>query len=244
MKITYTSSHHASLFGYLAREVYERHDDAEHVMEEAVIRYGMERGGRMRQRAIIDGLPLNMSTYLLYREYAVVEGASKGTRENMPDGDFHAMPETCAWSDKWKELGLCKYCGVYCRNVDRSLARGFDESCVLDSTANLTDGAPHCDLWFRGANSSQPENQEKMRTYGPKIKASNAIKDWDFHLAHTYSSIRTTLLDYYPAEETEEIMAAAVRAFEDEYGPGSAEDFLRLKDQDFIHVTDYEGVKI
>lgn len=232
---------HASLFAYVSREVMERYDNAEEVMKEAVIRYGHERGGRMRRRAITDKLPLNMSTYLLYREYPVDPADFEGPEVHMPNGDFHSTPTRCPWSSKWKELGLTKYCGVYCRYVDHALAEGFDPDCVIDSESNLTDGAANCNLWFRGVNIADPTVQEKMRTYGPRIKVSAAIKDWDYQLAHTYVSLGRTLAAHYPAAEVAELMKKALDCFEGEYGEGSAQGFLALTYLDFSSTAEYTG---
>lgn len=238
---TYGPGAHASLFAYVSREVMEKYADGEETMREAVIRYGHERGGRMRQRAIRDGLPLDMSTYLLYREYPVDPADFEGPEEHLPTGDFHSTPTRCPWSGKWRELGLTRYCGVYCRHVDHALAESFAPGCLLESTGNLTDGDAHCDLWFRGVNIQDPAVQEKMRTFGPRIKASNAIKGWDYQLAHTYVSLGRTFSAHYPAEEVAELMRAAVAAFEGEYGAGSARDFLALTYLDFDSTAEYTG---
>lgn len=232
---------HAALFAYVSREVMEGDPNGEEVMKEAVIRYGHERGARMRRRALTDNLPIDMSTYLLYREYPVDPADFEGPEQHLPDGDFHSTPTRCPWSSKWMELGLTKYCGVYCRHVDHALAEGFDPGCVIDSAGNLTDGAPHCDLWFRGVNIADPAVQDKMRTFGPRIKASAAIKDWDYQLAHTYVSLGRSLSGHYPAGRVEEIMTKALACFEAEYGAGSVLGFLALTYLDFDSTDEYTG---
>ena len=238
----YRAEHHAALFGYLASEVFHRHpDEAPEVLKDAVITYGEERGGRMGKRAAIDGLPLNMNTYMLYREYPVEQDKFGGPSENLPNGDFHSSPEKCPWSTQWRDLGLDQYCGVYCRHIDNALARGFHPDVLIESKGNLTDGDQRCELWFYGANMDDPENVKKMREWGPRIKNSNAIKDFDYQLAHTYASISKTLRKYFPGVEADRLLAAAIEKFEALYGKGYADEFLALTGQDFINVSDYEG---
>lgn len=241
MNTQYSAGSHASLFAYIAREVMNKDPNGEAVLRQAVIQYGHERGGRMRQRALKDKLPLNISTYLLYREYPVDQSEFGGPETHEPNGDFHSTPTLCPWSTKWKQLGLTQYCGVYCRNVDHALAEGFDPDCVIDSMGNLTDGDPHCDLYFRGVNISQPEVMEKMRTWGGRIKSSNAIKDWDYQLAHTYVSFRESLKKHYPEAEVNKMMERAVHAFEEEYGCGASEAFMDLIGLDFSSTDEYTG---
>ncbi len=242
MNSAYSAGAHASLFGYIAREVMRRHpEDGEAVLEKAVIQYGHERGARMRRRALTDGLPLNMSTYLLYREYPVDPAEFGGPECHEPNGDFHSTPTKCPWSSKWKQLGLEQYCGIYCRHVDRALAEGFDPGCVIDSLGNLTDGAGHCDLYFRGVNISDPAVAEKMRTWGPRIKNSAALKNWDYQLAHTYASFAASLGEHYSAGEAQVIMQKALECFEEEYGAGAAKEFMALTDLDFASTADYAG---
>lgn len=241
MNPAYSAGAHAALFGFIAREVMLRHPrEGESILEKAVIQYGHERGGRMRQRAITDGLPLNMSTYLLYREYPVDPAEFGGPEVHEPNGDFHSTPTKCPWSTKWKELGLTQYCGVYCRHVDRALAEGFDPSCVIDSMANLTEGAPHCDLYFRGVNIARPEVQVKMHAWGGRIKNSAALKNWDYQLAHTYVSLENSLKAALPGE-VGEIMKKALECFEGEYGAGSSEEFMALTGLDFASTAEYTG---
>lgn len=242
MDAAYSAGAHASLFGYIAREVMQRHpEDGEGVLEKAVIQYGHERGARMRQRALTDGLPLNMSTYLLYREYPVDPAEFQGPECHEPNGDFHSTPTKCPWSTKWKERGLSRYCGVYCRHVDRALAEGFDAGCVIDSLANLTEGAAHCELYFRGVNIADAAVTEKMRTWGPRIKQSAALKGWDYQLAHTYASFEASLKEHYPANEVQTILQKALECFEGEYGAGSAREFMALTNQDFASTAEYTG---
>ena len=201
MNPAYSAGAHAALLALSPGSDASPPPEGEGILEKAVIQYGHERGGRMRQRAITDGLPFeHVHLPALPGSIRWIPPSSVALRCTSPTAISTRPPTKCPWSTKWKELGLTQYCGVYCRHVDRALAEGFDPSCVIDSMANLTEGAPHCDLYFRGVNIARPEVQVKMHAWGGRIKNSAALKNWDYQLAHTYVSLENSLKAALPGE--------------------------------------------
>ena len=230
----YAAEDHAFLFGALAKATYDvLGDQAEPIVKDAVVRYGHQRGRRMRKRAERDGLPICMATYLLYREYQLRPGQFCSTTAWNDQGDMQDCATKCPWAETWKRYNLSMYAAVYCRNIDAALAKGFDESAIIESKANLTDGAPCCDLWFRGAAYQRQENLEHLEL------DRRARLPWVYHLAHIYRVFSDTLTEEISAQQAESILECARKSYQQFCRHDDALAFLKLLSLDFDSIGDY-----
>ncbi|MGN8875991.1 L-2-amino-thiazoline-4-carboxylic acid hydrolase [Pseudoflavonifractor sp. HCP28S3_F10] len=230
----YTAEDHALLFGVIAKTVCDTlGESAAPLLKEAVIRYGTQRGKRMRLRAEKDGLPICMATYLLYREYQLRPGQFCSTKGWNDQGDMQDCAFKCPWAETWERYGLSRYTSVYCRNIDPALGRGFDESVVIDSKANLTDGAPHCDIWFRGAAQTEGVSAEGLDL------DRRARLPWDYHLAHVYRVFSDTLQELVGGELADQILERSCTCFAQHTQHKNPCAFLSLTDMNFESIGDY-----
>ena len=241
MHIEYGAEHHAVLFGYIAKSVYESIPDlAEDILREAVILYGNQRGQRMRQRAIKDELPINTGVYQLYREYGLKDGEFRSEKKWNDDGDLLDCAWQCPWTTAWRAHDLNRYAGVYCRHIDSALGKGFGDNIIIEGVHNMTDGAEQCEIWFRGERSQDESFQKRMDDL-KKSDPRNKQKPWEYHLAHIYSTCRKVLFEYLSTLEVENMLEKAIMDFEMLYGKSSSEHFLKLQALNFLDTSDYAG---
>jgi hypothetical protein len=242
MHIEYGAEHHAVLFGYIAKSVYESFPDlAEDLLRRAVILYGNQRGQRMRQRAIIDGLPISTGVYQLYREYGLKAGEFRSEKKWNADGDLLDCAWQCPWTTAWRAHDLNRYAGIYCRQIDSALGKGFGDNIIIEGVHNMTDGAEQCEIWFRGERSQDESFQKKLEGL-KKTDMQYKQKSWEYHLAHIYSTCRKVFVECLSSLEVENLLENALMDFELLYGKGASEQLLNLQDLDFLDTSDYAGL--
>ena len=187
--------HHAALFAYLAREALQRCGAAgEGAVREGVRRYGRQRGRRMARRAQRDGEPLNMTSYLLYGEWADREG--KNRQELLGLAPYATACLTCGWCACWQELGLLEYGKLYCLDVDKSLVEGFNPDLVLDIHSTLSAGAERCHFVWNGASF----DGESAAAFAAKKAAMGEKNQRDFlyHTANLLHALGETFAPLLP----------------------------------------------
>ena len=239
MCIEYGAEHHAVLFGYIAKTVYESKADlADDILSKAVILYGNQRGQRMRQRAIQDGLPICTGVYQLYREYGLKTGEFRSEKHWNDDGDLLDCAWQCPWTTAWRKHDLNHFAGVYCRHIDSALGKGFGENIIIECVHNMTDGAKQCEIWFRGERQ-QDESFQKTLDELKKKDMRHKQKSWKYHLAHIYSTCKKVMVECLSSKEAEKLLNKAIVEFEMLYGEGSSEEFLKLQALDFLDTSDY-----
>ncbi len=221
--------HHAALFAYLAREALQRCGAAgEEAVREGVRRYGRQRGRRMARRAQRDGEPLNMTSYLLYGEWADKEG--KNRQELLGLSPYATACLTCGWCACWQELGLLEYGKLYCLDVDKSLAEGFNPDLVLDIHSTLSAGAERCHFVWNGASF----DRESVAAFAAKKAAMGEKNQRDFlyHTAHLLRAMGDAFAQLLPGER-EAICQGALAAFAGRYGQPAAEAVKEAARADF-----------
>lgn len=225
---SYTAEHHALLFGLIAKSAHETFGAAaEPVLTEAVVRYGNQRGRRMRLRAERDGLPICMAAYLLYREYRLAPGQFCSDTSWNERGDMRDSAVKCPWAETWHRYGLAGYAAVYCRHIDAALGRGFGEHIRIETRSNLTDGAPHCEIWFRDAART-----EGVSPAGLDLDR-RARLPWEYHLAHLYTVCADTLEESVGQAKAREVLDRASGWYCQATGDEAGTSFLDLCGLDF-----------
>ncbi len=173
---------HALLFAGLAG-VLLAFPDGEAVVRAGVRQYGLERGGRMAQRARAARHPLDMTHYLAYSEWRAEPGASeRHILQAAPDA--HMQITRCPWQGAWAAEGLESVGRLYCEEVDPALVRGFNPALALEVRSLLTAGAACCDFLFCGADMAQPVDLPP-----------GTVQPWEYHLAHLYATLRRVAVE-------------------------------------------------
>lgn len=119
--------------------------------------YAEQRGRRMAQRAIRDGVEvLDWGAYLRYGEWENTGDAKRLGCANQKEvlslsPDYVIRITSCPWHARFAQLGLTQAGRDYCRDLDRSIARGFNPDLVFELKCTLHDG-PCCVQAMRGAD--------------------------------------------------------------------------------------------
>jgi len=234
MESLLTEKHHALLFGLLARQCLQVDADkvrpiirptgqpgAEAVVLETVRRYGEQRGHRMRLRALRDHAPLNLTTYLAYKEWRPATPESRGQTLEQ-DGSVVSTVTACPWANTWQETGLLPYGRFYCQEIDLALGRGFDPQAVLEVKKTLTNDLEPCVFVFHQAGLLGE----------PDRPSQDATMPWDYHCAHLYKTTREVFGERL-GEKGLRLARAALDEFAHIVGEAEVRRILDLQDGDF-----------
>lgn len=190
--------HHAVLFGLYAREILAtKADGAAACLTHGMMRYGNERGGRMRQRCLHYGDTADMVSYKAYCEWRPEEVAEHRSEE-LGASPHHTRVLQCPWCDIWKEYGLSEYGKYYCDYVDDSLVKGFSDELRIELAPILARGSDFCEFIWHGADLN-----EENRAFIAKRRAETideTTSGWAYHTAHLYHTLADTLRSCLPRE--------------------------------------------
>lgn len=227
--MNYTELHHAFLSAAYYRELRSsalpRWSEA---FRMATQLYAQQRGSRMAKRALRDGQALDFAAYRAYSEWRGSDPAELGmtTRvETSADGpDQRSRIYNCAWSARYKEMGLEDGGVAYCDDLDRSIARGFNPDLRYEVAQTQYHGCECCVHIQRDARLD--------RHVEPLL---DGVKPFEYHCAHLYHSYRRTLCDIY-ARAGAELSHRVIESFADRYGYMPAYTLLTYSDFDFDRI--------
>ena len=222
--------HHAALYGYFARAaIVAAGEEGRRAMAEATCLYGQQRGRRMALRAVRDGAPLDMNSYLLYGEWADKEG--KNISQPLSVSPHYTTATThCGWCEAWEKLGLLEYAKLYCQYVDENLVRGFDPALHLGIEGVLSAGADHCHFIWYGADLSGKAMADFARRKTQMGEQNQ--RDFLYHTAHLYRALTDTLRTQLP-QYADSVIATAEQVFAGQYGPAALAAVQTAASQDF-----------
>ncbi len=199
---TLLPDHHALLFSALARSLLSTCGEvAEDILSEAVKSYSLERGGRMRKRAIANGDGTSMASYRAYCEWTAPPGSiSSVIAARSPVLITHTL--ICPWYEAWKRTGRLREGGFYCGYVDEYLVRGFDESLTLEVKTMhdpLTSG--RCEFMWNGIDLT-PKEENRIDAMRARAERQGCVKGWHYHIGHLISSFARSLRRHGVEEST------------------------------------------
>lgn len=189
---------HAALFGFFAHSAEAGGGQrGRQAVEQAVCRYGNQRGVRMARRAQRDGAPLDMRSFLLYSEWEDTEGHSEQrTLQTSPCLATEVC--RCGWYTTWRELGLTAYAPLYCAHIDESVLAGFSSALALKMPANMAQGDAGCRFYWQGYAPNEAALQALFAERA--ARRDTIVRDFDYHAAHLYATLSDTLHDTLPAQ--------------------------------------------
>ena len=185
--------HHALLFSALARSTLSTCGEAaEAILTEAVKSYALQRGRRMRKRAISNGDGTSMASYRAYCEWTAPPGSmSSLIVAKSPVLITHTL--ICPWYEAWRRTGRLREGGFYCRYVDEYLVRGFDESLTLEVKTMHDYSYPRrCEFRWNGIDLTQ-EEEARIDAMRAHVERQGGVKDWRYHMGHLISSFARSL---------------------------------------------------
>jgi hypothetical protein len=169
------------------------------VFIKAVQRYAEQRGNRMALRALRDGQKLNLASYLAYSEWT---GTTHMEVTNERSDDHLVVTiSTCPWAETFAEMNL-KDCGMaYCKEIDRSIVRGFNPDLFFELKSVLHNSA-HCVQVFKNIDSVE------------KVPApADGKKDWQYHCAHLFATMTEVLTATGYGDRVDKVKADFVTQF-------------------------------
>ena len=193
----------------------------------ATNKYAEQRGSRMAQRAIRDGKPLDFGTYREYGEWESTDTAQRimgGFHQDVisysPDYEIHIRQ--CPWAFQFKVMNM-QECGVvYCSHLDRAIARGFNPCLKFDVPQSVND-SDCCIQIMRSANFNESQ------TF---TKASENIKNFDYHCAHIFKTFGDLAKAVFK-EEGAQISQYVMQEFAAQYGEDAAAVLRSFETTDF-----------
>ena len=190
--------------------------------------YGTQRGRRMAQRAIRDGVTnLTYEVYCQYGEWVNTEeckklGCANKTTILAKNPDVVRQIDICPWNTQFREMGRTDAGDEYCQYIDKSICRGFNPDLVYEvkQTLNTSDCCLHV---IPDANFTDQTDCTKKMQY---------VRDFEFHCAHSYWSYREVVSAIF-ASTGERLAAAVLSDFEQEYGKEMADRICKYRDTNF-----------
>lgn len=235
-----TARSHAYLFGIIAKEVIDTYGEkGVKAVTQGVITYGEQRGRRMAQRTVADGLELSVLNYVAYGEWAAEPGEMDfSIPTKNPDVQFYV--KKCPWYDIWQENHfLEKYGYLYCKYVDIAIAKGYNPDIQFDILTNRGLGDEVCDMRIRDAYASEKDEAElsaRIKKLGNKVKMP-----WDYHCAHLYKAMWEAVVSNF-GDNGQETMQKALLEFEAVYGKEAGDVMLKLMNIDYNVMPAYAGI--
>lgn len=210
---------HAVLYALLMRHaVKQAGQQGRDAMREATAVYGLERGGRMRQRALANGDTPNALSYMAYGEWSAEPGAMI-VEEQKDQTLYVSHVHKCEWCRWWKQHKLLEYGKAYCENVDVNIAHGFDPDFHLQVNSLLSAGAPYCEFGYGFVLDDEKRGQLAEMT---QRLGDSARRDFNYHVAHLYYTCRRVLLEKLGNELGADVADAAFFDFTRMFGAAYA----------------------
>lgn len=234
-----SATEHSVLFAFIVRNAIDIiGTGSEKAIDEGVIAYGEQRGRRMAKRALKDGEELSTQNYLVYGEWVPYEITEMDVQFPNLEPELNMVAHKCSWYDCWNTRDMLEEGKYYCKHVDAALARGFREDLNLDLVKNRTEGAEKCDFYFRNENLSAEDFEEISRR--KKVLNGLAIKQWDYHIAHIFYTMKDSLIKHH-GKLGEKVIEKSLEDYEEKFGKETLEILMEFSDVDFENVDDYEG---
>jgi hypothetical protein len=238
--ISFTETHHALLFGWMAQALLAQAGEqaGEAVIRKAVRQYGNERGRRMALRAKANRHALTMANFIAYGEWKPSPGLGHKMQKVEKTPAFKVHIHQCPWHQAWKDRGLVAVGRLYCLEVDKALVHGFNPDLVLGVNGTLPDGAEHCEFVYHDANLT-PINYLKL-AYHKYIKpGKSAAMPWEYHLGHLYTTFERVAVEAL-GEAGRSAVQTGLDEFTRQFGQAAAQRVAAYRTVDFERVPPSE----
>ncbi len=231
--------HHATLFGIMVRNAIAiAGQEGLNAAAEGVKAYALQRGSRMRTRALANGDPLTFAAYMAYSEWAAPSGSIQiAAAQRSPT--YITRTLACPWHAAWLERGMLEEGYCYCKYIDEYLVRGFNNQLVLGVNSVHTDGvSEYCEFVWNGLDFT-PQAELELEAMRRRVQG-DSIRSWEYHIAHLFAAMSAALTSLTGGDRgiitksRDEFVAACGAA----YGPHAARVLDAARHIDF---TDPSG---
>lgn len=193
--------------------------------------YGESRGRRMALRALRDGYELDYDSYFAYGEFDSTPGEAEYRMKAEP-GLVKENAVRCLWATEFAARG-CKDCGrVYCKLIDKAVARGFDPNLQLELLCNMHDDG-ECIFLYRDERITRDTLDAQKRLFKP---GQNEKLPMEYHTAEVYLMMEHTVNAVFP-EEAEGVIAVIRAHLAERHGKEFLEVLDSYRNTDFLVIT-------
>ena len=193
----------------------------------AIREYGSQRGRRMAQRALRDGRPLDFASYRHYGEWTFTQDflSSAGTffKETERDENYVYEVYDCPWNRVYQQLGLPDGALLYCRDLDKAIARGFNPELKYE-VERSDNGSLLC---TQKQFHALPEKDRSFPAPNPANR-----RDFTYHCGHVLAVFRRVLRNCL-GTTGDEITAAVLSDFSERFGKAAVDCLLTAAEADF-----------
>ena len=230
LKGPFTEAHHAFLAGsYYVALKKALGNEGVTIFEFATFKYAEQRGTRMALRALQDGHPLDLASYLAYSEWQTTDDTSFDMKTLSTDPDYELKNFRCPWHSQFNKMGLLECGKIYCKHLDEAIVIGFNPQMKLELTENLyTDD--NCHFYFKDANLT-PEKLEKLEYMQKELGTSKNLS-FAYHCAHIFMTF-ANISRYRLGNTAEELILGVLDKFRTEFGSEMADTLLWYKGMNF-----------
>ena len=139
--------HHAVFYALIVKYVflYMEKDEAEKTVEKITKDYGLKRGKRMKELALMNNETLDINSFLVHGEWAGEKDENFSVLTDDKDSTI-SLVYKCAWYDYWKQYGLLEYGRYYCRYIDKAICEGFAGDFSLELNKAIGFGDDNCEF--------------------------------------------------------------------------------------------------
>ncbi len=190
--------------------------------------YAEQRGRRMAQRAIRDGVPLTFANYCRYGEWEETKEAEEAGLSNRSVFLSYAPDAVrkitrCPWHHQFQVMGLDQTAGAeYCRHLDKAIARGFNPELVYEVEQTLQTG--DCCI-HRMKNADFDEHTDLT-------KHPEHIRSFEYHCAHSFWAFREVTSAVF-GSRGDRVNERVLRDFARDYGQEMADTLMKYENTNF-----------
>ncbi len=226
----FTEAHHAFLVGsYYKAFKNTLGEEGIKIFEFATFKYAEQRGTRMAFRALQDGKPLDILSYLAYGEWQTTDEQSFDMKTLSTNPDYEIKNFRCPWHSQFKKMGLLECGKVYCKHLDEAIVIGFNPRMKLELRENLYN-EDNCHFFFKDANLT-PEKLEELEQMILELGTSKNLS-FEYHCAHIFMTF-ANIIRYRLGDKAEDLILAVLDQFKTEYGQEMVDALLRYQGMNF-----------
>ena len=193
----------------------------------AARRYGEERGYRMALRALRDGQPLNIATYMAYSEWRPTDASFYASTVASFTPDYENHNARCPWVETFVEVSGWDCAATYCAQVDASIVRGFNPDVQFELIHPLSP-AHECRMVFREAYLPSADK--------PLPHSDDTVRPWSYHCGHLWHAFADTLAQVY-ADAGDALSTRVFTLFTEAFGADNAALLCSEAQRDFRSIA-------
>lgn len=190
----------------------------------AVQYYGAQRGRRMAQRAIRDGVELTQENYNYYGEWINTEEIKREGIENRAEltSDGVMKISSCPWYTQFQDMNSREAGALYCKDLDASISRGFNPFLGYEVEKTLHEGE-YCIHRLRSGNIGEGAKRGKN---------PESLRPFAYHCAHIFYAFKEVTEAIFLREGVK-VSEKVLEDFQKDYGEEMTDAIVKYRNVNF-----------